>query len=266
MKTKTSFMAIVVLIFGILATIPLIVNAQIEVSVKGVDDVQVNYDGGHIVVKRSQPQTIAKPCEKEITFNVIYLEGDHFVKTDVKKPAGDCKVVLEKIPNGLVNSYQSEAKNTRINSPGNTSSGTSPASVSPVTEVSLRLLNSTDCYTFTVLGAPFKDVALCPFDTSKMVAKVKTGALSFAIMFSDTADNKQLRQVVVTRIITQDMKILDIKKSDFGIVTKDKIKLKAYNRTKTKIVFTNGIYSGIALSPDKVCKRTTSTYGFVIFV
>lgn len=242
--------------------------AQVAVTVKGTTVVQLNINGEKVVIKNGQKETIQLPCAEAATISAIYLVGNDTKRTKVVKPAGQCEMVLEITSSGLENTYQPEAKASSAYVSGESQSAfvniSRESSVSG--RVSLRLLNSTG-HDIAILGGPFTGVALQPLDTSQARVSVNTGVLNFPIIFTDTADNKQLRQVVITRIITQDMEVLEIKQSDFGIAVRGKVKLFAFNETKVKFVFTNGIFSGYALSPDKRCsKKLDLSFGFQNFV
>jgi len=263
-KMKIFVMATIVL-FGTLAAN--LTSAQVTVTIKGTSMVQVNYVGQKIVVKSGETKTIpGLTCDQEITLKVFYIVGDKFPSANIVKKAGDCQITLEMTPAGLANTYVKMA----AGNPSATSSGAgkaaNTAALNPFTSVTLRVFNGTD-KAFAVLAGPFNRVAIQPLDTSKFSITVSTGVLNFPIIFTDTADNKQLRQVVITRIITQDMTVLDVKNSDFGIAMRDRVKLYMYNDTKTKFVITNGVFSGYAISPDGRCmKKLQLSYGFQNFV
>lgn len=238
--------------------------AQVAVTVKGTPVVQLNIGGEKVVIKNGQKEIIQLPCAEAAEISAIYLLGNDTKRAKVSKPAGQCEMVLEVTSSGLENTYRPETVSSPfVSTPGpsiNTGSGRM------ITSVNIRLLNSTG-HDIAILGGPFKGVALQPLDTSQARVSVNTGVLNFPIIFTDTADNKQLRQVVITRIITQDMEELEIKQSDFGIAVRGKVKLFAFNETKVKFVFTNGIFSGYALSPDKRCsKKLDLAFGFQNFV
>ncbi|MFA5163613.1 MAG: hypothetical protein WC441_03735 [Patescibacteria group bacterium] len=255
-----SFVIATVVLFGILANYAV---AQVTVTVKGIKMVQVN----KVVARSGEVTTLpGLSCEQEVTLNIMYVEGDALKKTTITKKAGDCQIVLEKTGSGLVNTYVKTVAPARPENPVVSNLPSSQPADNSGTQVNLKLFNGSD-KAFAALSGPFKNVAIQPLDTSKFSITVSTGVLNFPIIFTDTADNKQLRQIVVTRIITQDMVVLDVKNSDFGIAMRDKTKLYMYNDTKTKFVITNGIFSGYAISPGGRCKKKLQlSYGFQNFV
>lgn len=259
---KSAILAIVVLI-GILAANSMTATAQVQFTIKGTSLVQINVPGQKpVLVRPGETKTIGDfSCDKEVEISVTYIEGNSRKDAKVKKPAGQCLVALEKNASGIINNATVSAAKP----PSSTLNASAPAA-NAANMVSLRLTNSAP-YAIAVLGGPFKGVAINPFDTSKVTVQVPTGVLNFTIIFIDTADNKQLRQVVVTRIITQDMNVLEIKESDFGIAIRGKVKLYAYNDTKTKVVFTNWVFSGYSVSPGGRCmKKLELSFGFQNFV
>lgn len=261
MKQMKSVIMAIAFLFGILAQNFAV--AQVTVTIKGTKMVQIN----KVVVHSGETKAIpGLSCEQEATVTVMYVEGDKLEKASVTKKAGDCQMTLEKTSNGLVNTYVKTIAPARSEASSSSSAPTTGKSANTGTQVNLRVFNGTD-KAFAVLSGPFKGVAIQPLDTSKFTITVPTGVLNFPIIFTDTADNKQLRQIVVTRIITQDMVVLDVKNSDFGIAMRDKVKLYMYNDTKTKFVITNGIFSGYAISPSGRCmKKLQLSYGFQNFV
>lgn len=260
MKKIRLFMAVGILM-GILASTA---NAQVDVSVKGTPVVQLMVNGNKVVIKNGETKRIAATCEQDLIMRVAYLEGGQAKNTTVTKPAGACQMTLELTGNGLQNTFQAGTKmpaaSERAVSP--------PSQITTVMNrtVTLRLYNPTR-YTCSALDGEFKGVALAPLDTSKIEVVANTGVISFAIIFSDTADYKQLRQAVITRILTQDDKLLTLQENDFAIPTKDKVKLYAYNDSKFKFVFANSIFSGVSLSPGGHCKKKLQIqYGFLSMI
>lgn len=271
MKKNTKILAIAVLLIGILAATNVI--AQVEVSAKNTA-VQFTYAGTKTVVKNGENKRISAPCDQELTLNVTYVNNG-FKTAVIRKPAGACKIALELSGGTLINSASSQSENkasayqnqTKANLTGDAHvAQTVPRQGNSVLNINLRISNATS-KTFAVLSGPFKDVAISPMDTSRGSEFVKTGLLEFAILYNDSTNNMQLRQIAVTRIITQDMLVLEVKESDFAIPTRGKAKLYAFNKTGTKIVFTNGILAGVAISPGgKWSKKMNLSYGIESFV
>lgn len=260
---KIKFIYATILMLGILVINPLAGQAQVQVTVKGVTIVQINVNGKKLTtVRPGAGQNINRQCEKELIFEAIYFEKSYHYVT-LKKPAGDCKITLEKTSAGLVNTYHSE-KEKVVSSPFVNPAAASQSSSQDNTGqwVNLQISNKTS-KTLAVLSGPFAGVAIAPMDTSIFKVRVHTGILNFPIIINDSTTSKELRQVVVTRIVTQDMTVLEVEEGDCGIPTSDKVKMFAYNRTDVKIVFTNGIVAGVSLAPGGHCmKKLKLAYGF----
>lgn len=267
-KMKTTALTTVILI-GIMVANFMTATAQVQFTIKGTSLVQINVPGQKpVLIRPGETKTISEfSCDKEMDISITYIENNSRKDVKVRKPAGQCRVDLEKTSGGIINNATASAASKP---PSSISSASAPAAnaanTNGVNQVKIRLLNSSG-KAFSVPAGPFTGVAINPFDTSNMLVSVPTGVLNFPIVFIDTADNKQIRQVVITRIITQDMDILEIKEDDFGIAVRGKLKLYAFNETDVKFVFTNSIFSGYSLSPGGRCmKKLELSYGFQNFV